>query len=393
MQEFNREDTIANLYALRAGLSMISEMSDKEKDMKLQIANAENRHSIKKEKLSDLPNQKQRAYEEYEIAIRQARERVEQAERELEVANHNREIVKDKKRSKWGAFSAAIATVWREDVIENWLVWLLGLIVVPVLGLIIEPIIFWCRVFSKMKKDIRDTNASYAEIRKRIEVEANLAQDDLEDWQDRLNRLLQEKEKVYCEIERRYTERKDRARESIKEEWATIKNTQKGLEKLKENFSVVYKSIKEQFSTVLDERDWANVDLIIFNYETGRAMDLRDALLQVDMERRNEKLMSALACATKEIAHTIQKGFGHLTEVMEEKFNTLTLSVLYSAKAIHNKLSDIEEQNAKKIKTIMDISSAQEALLNKINVSSERLVKDLDYMREVVEYNDNRNFS
>ena len=49
-----------------------------------------------------------------------------------------------------------------------------------------------------------------------------------------------------------------------------------------------------EFSSVLDPRDWANIDLIIFYYETGRADTLKEALQQVDRQRQNEALIKAI---------------------------------------------------------------------------------------------------
>ncbi len=435
MQELNKEDTLANLYAIRAGLSIISEIADKEKaakkyltDKKEQISawqkeikdlsiakkeeigNCENAIRIHKWTISTYKPQLEQAQEDIILAQKEAEER---RKKELSAAKTERRktIIEDIIRTWWTILGAllgilvvvASVVINVRDSDSSWMVYfIIGWIILA------GSIIVFLYYGDWKNWKISDTYRMRA-IEEELSQKLNNANTKIKELSPmvrtseyELMSCLSRKNYTLSEINERYANKIQQIKKLIAGELKFFPVEETKWQQAKESFSMIYGSMKEQFANVLDERDWMNVDLIIFNYETGRATDLRDALLQVDMERRNEKLVTALALATKEISHTIQRGFGDLTKVVEEKFKTLTLSIVYSAKAITDKLSVLEEQNDVKIsqnqriiaglKDMVDISSAQAALMSKISVSSERLAEDSDYMREVVEYHDDRQF-
>ncbi len=151
-------------------------------------------------------------------------------------------------------------------------------------------------------------------------------------------------------------------------------------------FQAVYKATQEQFGAVLDERDWGNVDLIIFNYETGRALDMRDALLQVDNERRNERLVKAVHEASEAISTTMRRGFGTLETAITKQLRTLDHRITSISEEMSGTVARIAE-NADRQSTalgrIADENAAQQALLSKINTSSDKMAADISALRQI----------
>lgn len=60
------------------------------------------------------------------------------------------------------------------------------------------------------------------------------------------------------------------------------------------NCNLFYRELLEQFSSLLDERDWKNLDLVIYQIETGRADSIKEALHQVDRELQTERIVKSV---------------------------------------------------------------------------------------------------
>lgn len=74
---------------------------------------------------------------------------------------------------------------------------------------------------------------------------------------------------------------------------------------IQERAEKYFDCLNAEFCAVLDFRDWQNIDLIIFYFETGRADSLKEALGLVDRERQTERIVDSIARATREICKTI----------------------------------------------------------------------------------------
>lgn len=88
--------------------------------------------------------------------------------------------------------------------------------------------------------------------------------------------------------------------------------------------NAVYKALQKEYSEFLDERDWINIDLIIYAYETKRADSLKDALRYVDEERRTDKIVKAIENSTSQICRTIELGMQNLAVSMVKCFQVLS---------------------------------------------------------------------
>jgi len=125
---------------------------------------------------------------------------------------------------------------------------------------------------------------------------------------------------------------------------------------------IIDHTLVSTFGTILDKRDWENLDLIIYYYETGRADSVKEALQLVDKEKRNDALIEAIGIATNEICRSIHS----LGKVMIQGFASLSAQLEAQRAQIAGAMSDILTQQ-----------TLNNALLAKANVSSRQMVEQM----------------
>ncbi len=187
---------------------------------------------------------------------------------------------------------------------------------------------------------------------------------------------------------------------------ADIRNIERAISQEKENqkaviiqFKAAYTTMKKMFASFIDERDWRNLDYIIFCFETGRALDMRDALLQVDKENRAERLEKAINGAVKEINQSIRNATVSMQKSMQELGGLITeqtRTMLQIAKdaaeqsarqhaammgAMNSNHSDTINALNKGLNGLSNQNKVQTALLAKINVSSAAMANDISSIK------------
>lgn len=144
----------------------------------------------------------------------------------------------------------------------------------------------------------------------------------------------------------------------------------------------LYDATYANYNDILDNRDWGNVDFLIYVYETNRADTLSRALEILGTELRHQDLLAAIDNASKEIRRTLTDSIGMLGAQIGAQMEALG--------------SRIEKSNASTVSAIREASAAasaqadalragmneQNALLKKSNVNSSVLVKDVNYLTE-----------
>ncbi|MBQ4586031.1 MAG: hypothetical protein IJA82_07490 [Clostridia bacterium] len=136
----------------------------------------------------------------------------------------------------------------------------------------------------------------------------------------------------------------------------------------------IYDVLVREYSALIDTRDWANLDLVIFYFETGRAKSMQEALQLVDRQRQNDRIVEAINEASYQICNTINAGIEHIQNV-----------VVGCAKILSTQLDEIASQQKALGREISNLqisaSTMQNALKAKSNVSSNQLAEDIHQMR------------
>lgn len=159
----------------------------------------------------------------------------------------------------------------------------------------------------------------------------------------------------------------------------------------------MYDRLVAQFKTVLDIRDWQHIDLVIFYFETGRADTLKEALQQVDRRVQTDEIIEAIESAGSSIAATINVTMRELRSDLNKSFNRLSeqLTIQHAEQmtALGNinrsiectnesiaKLQSATENNGKTLENISSAANLNSALIAKIGYDSMSLMDDVNYM-------------
>ncbi len=169
--------------------------------------------------------------------------------------------------------------------------------------------------------------------------------------------------------------------------------------------AALYNALVKQYSPTLDPRDWGNIDYLIYAFETGRARDLTDALQLCDREMQTQRIENAVSNATAEISATIKRGLGSLQAQVETCFYNLSKQIDSSTSRLTDALAEtnarIAETNAKigeatraaekanarlagmegYLVKMTETAAMNKALLEKANESSSELAEDVHRLR------------
>lgn len=152
--------------------------------------------------------------------------------------------------------------------------------------------------------------------------------------------------------------------------------------------NVIASTLYENYSKILDMRDWENLDFIIYLFETGRVNNIKEALLIVDKERRKNEIVSAINNASTAISENINNGFTKLQESLNNRLNLLVKQVEKLSSNVVSLNKTIEIQTERIITDLNQLNTTAEygnALREKANISSTQLVNDMNYIRNFAE--------
>ena len=159
----------------------------------------------------------------------------------------------------------------------------------------------------------------------------------------------------------------------------------------------MYDRLVAQFKSVLDIRDWQHIDLVIFYFETGRADTLKEALQQVDRKVQTDEIIEAIETAGQNISSTIRMSMNELRGDLNRSFAKLSVQLadqhreqMSALNSISGniektneslaKLQQTSEKNGESIEKLTSAAYLNNALLTKISYDSLSLMSDVDYM-------------
>lgn len=137
-------------------------------------------------------------------------------------------------------------------------------------------------------------------------------------------------------------------------------------------YSGVYSVLQKEYSSLLHERDWEYLDLVIFYLETGRADTMKEALQLVEREVQTQRIVDSVKQATYRIVDAIAQS----AMVIGAQLNYISRQ-LSNVLIMDNYPAIMTQQN----ELLYDEQSLKNALLSKAQTGSDQLVKDLYTMR------------
>jgi hypothetical protein len=200
-----------------------------------------------------------------------------------------------------------------------------------------------------------------------------------------------QRQEGYEEIERQKEEHKNECMEWRVQQDKRIENYNRNLTESKSLISrlclesnAISDAMKSSYSSMLDMRDWENLDLIIYYYETGRADSIKEALQLVDVERRNNNLINCIQQASNEIYDSIKSGVQQLGTAMVQGFQFLSSQIEAQRTQLSSNITQLGNNMDKSLNKVsasiggvVTQQALSNALLAKANVSSKEMVEQM----------------
>ena len=146
---------------------------------------------------------------------------------------------------------------------------------------------------------------------------------------------------------------------------------------------VLYKTLYKEYKDFLDVRDWQNIDLLIFYFETGRVDTMKEALQEVDKQRRAEMVAQTVLYASNQICQTINIRMKELQSNMTECFSRLFDGLTVMHQSIISQIKTGQEIQRMKLESLT--TELNNAVQQRKNDSTIALAQDMRYIKTIVE--------
>ncbi len=139
------------------------------------------------------------------------------------------------------------------------------------------------------------------------------------------------------------------------------------LQEAKDGAVILYNALQTEFNHFLDIRDWKYLDFIIYYFETRRADTVKEALQFVDKEMQTQRIEQLIVAATQQICNTLAIGFNMLQNTIINCYNALSAQIAQSSSAISTQIH-------------ADAAYLCNALKAKANVPSEQIMNEVKHI-------------
>ncbi|MDE6275252.1 MAG: hypothetical protein K2M75_01795 [Clostridia bacterium] len=156
----------------------------------------------------------------------------------------------------------------------------------------------------------------------------------------------------------------------MKEMRKLIQSYNEKTDTIMQNSIAIYDALQKSFNKLLDERDWQYLDLIIYYFETGRADNKKEALQLLEREIQTQRIVESVEEAKQCICSTIRMAASQISSQLRTISSKLSQIASYQQTQI--------AQNAE----LISQTRLQNALIEKSNVTSEQLMKNVKYIKE-----------
>ena len=387
----NKEQTLTELYGLRAGLSAIAIAADQYKSMDSKTHN-------------DVRQQKLRC-QNMETELQTANEKL--TEKKYKLARAQKTLIEQPPQAQRaegggvvkiifavllavavtaGVVFACIAIIkalfytegnieGTEDVVAGVVISIvvcaIGLVLI---GLAIRPIIRISSSGARKRADIERANREAMEKYEKAHADAVR---DVAELPIVIKNLTATIERLPAEIERA---REDHKKAVAEREQILALHIAKG--------NALYNVVATRYNYLLAESDWANIDYVIYLLETGRADTIKEALQQLDTERRKNEIVNSIGIAAEYVGNTIRRSVQALQGSMERCFNEMSNMLQAAFKRQEELLKDITKGVSTVSYQLVGIQKSVDfgnALLQKAVASSEQIAGSVQYMRDLAE--------
>lgn len=362
-----KEKTISELLALRAGLSVISEYADEVREAEGQIESNRSDIAESREALCEINatiNEGQREYDRCRKLY------------EEEKANYKKTL-KTKVWTEMKETGLLGGLLGIPFLLSFFLLVLCGTVIGRQVGAAIGTVSFIAGETVILGIYIAICIIKYKKIKSRETFGLNNSLSALEESLSKAKSMIEQGTKKRDE----FIPKKQFADDRLNKQIAEYKSYNKSMTKESDG---VYAALKETFSSKLSPADWQNLDLIIFYMTSGRADTIKESLQLVDRQRQTDEIVSAVNRASDSICKEIRNGISALGKtivtgfnVIGEQISDLSTRLAESHMQTLQSLDDIQKTQSE----LLSVERLSNALQEKAAVTNVRLVEDLEYMQ------------
>lgn len=386
MEEISKKQIISSLYTIRAGLSQVAQKKEKVDGLLPVIEQNRKEHQRDRQRLISLKQKYQSNLDKIpQISFR---------ERELkkEIPVLQEEL--NEERAKENALSSKIKQykASKYDKVNNgYLVFSLIFLALIAINILVLVLIFkkdwsgWAILVSLFCSFVLFVVAAVVinpkeKIKKQeeqMQLEAKKLHDEIISKESQLSKLkdeLRDINKPKYEVAETEALRQKLASPA---EYLALENnvkttTEEGL--------VIYSALETTYSSLLDTRDWGNVDLLIYYLETNRADTVKEALHCLDEQLRHTELMTLLAMATKEVCSRIES-WGSRISMQLDNVAANQQNILFELQTNQQNITSSMQNISVNLGQLLSETNMQNALIQKQNVSSQKLMEEVSALR------------
>lgn len=379
MDEKEKRETLANLYALRGGLSVVSEVKD---DINENLLVLENNRKEEEKKVEDaknaLANLKVPKMQEITYTSMSS---VNSAEKDMNIEK--------RKAAMFIFFSVLLGIIpisidiFFASLYEMWV-----LIFFCPVNILLLPLIWLISEAKSHFDDYKKNKNLMSRYLNDIEYEKKLEKNFKVNYQKELAQYNAQK----TELEKQLAAQKADSEKNIAE--SSVESVEY-INERKEFGNALLEVLEDNYSHLLDKRDWANLDLFIYFYETDRADSKKEALQLIDQYNQNQNIVQAINNAGREVCLTINQGLGKLNNTIINCFDSLSTQLYNMHTTTMQKLNSIENDMQYVSESLGGFSGSlaglkesidfNNALKEKANETSAKLADDVNYIRTIDE--------
>lgn len=364
-----KENILANLYAIRGGLSLISQNTDEIRQWERKKRSLETCSNA--EVLLSARDDYQKARTDYEATCKEYEKLKKEYETFLktvpmEKGKTDLDLQKKPEEVRLEAHEYAKKQVSSPFVNNNFFLWILRVIIFPI------------------------TLVQYFSYKKRKQKAFTSYIDEWYEWQKRESNLqsrfktpIKQKEMKLeiAENRLRFTEEKYQKEKTIQDvekgnNAGAIKQCEEQITSILTESKMIKFVMNENFDSVLHESDWGSIDLLIYYIETGRADSVKEALQLLDRQKQTNQIINAISEAKKSLVTTINTAMNRMSEALARSFSIIS-----------NQLSQIAQNQREEISALHANMLATASLTQAIQASAEMKGKAISAQTEAIRLN------
>ena len=410
-----KENILANLYAIRGGLSLISQHTDQIKAIEIEqnrvkrqnipypsiSSSAVEAYNAEKEKWDAFHQKYKESKAKYEEWVRKTTKGTKEYSQEANKCQAQiKEVQKD--ALEWARLN--MESPWdcpSDSFIVKVLFKIYRVVLFPVTIIkainckkrdqrfydeyVAKHMISWDQWYNDLLalKKKEEANMKALEIKIRMEKDS-----------------FYQAEVAYNNAQEEYQKELSIRREKSQQQQNALLNFDNQIQIIAAESKAVKESMNRNFNLILNEADWGNVDLLIYYLETGRAESVKEALQLMDRQIQTNQIVGAISDAHRSLSMTINAAMNCMGQALSKSFSVISSQLSQILQSQRETVSAInanteatarlgvsmaqaiQESASQQRQAISNQSAATQltnALLEKSNRTSEDLLHDLRY--------------